>query len=134
MTDAVQLEAEAAAFLAANPWLLDGERVLNQCLHVSCCWAEILGAAGLLRSGRCGWPVLSFQIYGHQPCPEFYGAGWCQRGITTHYVLRVGDQCWDWTARQFDTALPVPLVWPVSRARRVHRRGGRWRAANGGER
>lgn len=38
--------------------------------------------------------------------------------VAGHFAVKIGDDIWDWTARQFDPAAPVPLVTPWSQWQR----------------
>lgn len=98
-------EAMAAAiadYLAEYPLLLDPLEARDRCLSSSTAFASALAehdieavpVSGLLIADSSelvdGGPII----------------------LAGHFAVRVGDQVWDWTLRQFETGCPVPSVTP----------------------
>lgn len=89
-------------FAAEHPDLADPAACHDRCVEVSGRFAAAVLACGLDAT------VLSGVRMG--ATPFFPGQ---QVMLGGHYAVAVGSDVYDWTARQFDPAAPVPLVQPI---------------------
>lgn len=101
MTDQQALSAAVEQHVAERGRLLDPDEARDRCQSESAAFMETLAAYGVEATVVSGLRVRS----------------WDGLVLAGHFAVRVGDDVWDWTARQFDPSAEVPLVMPLSRWR-----------------
>lgn len=100
------LDAAAASFLSEHSECLDPALIHDRCEEVSEAFAAHLAEAGVEATVVSGMRL--------QDLP---GGGVLVLG--GHFAVLVGDVVYDWTARQFQPAVPVPLVVSYDQWRQV---------------
>ena len=96
------VDQAVAAFAAAHPDLAHQHHAHDRCIPISEEFTALLADHGtdaeVVMGARVGED------------PRFPGVRLFLGG---HYAVAVGDTVYDWTARQFNPAAPVPLVQPL---------------------
>ncbi|MEZ0096027.1 hypothetical protein [Streptacidiphilus sp. EB129] len=99
-----QLAAAVVRFRGEHPACLDPELIYDRCQEVSAAFAALLADVGVAAS------VVSGMQFDVQPDGRIL----IHRG---HFAVQVGQDVYDWTARQFAPGAPVPQVMPLPRWR-----------------
>ncbi|MER6400127.1 hypothetical protein ABT263_29400 [Kitasatospora sp. NPDC001603] len=100
------LPAAVTRFLDNWPQCRDPRLIHDQCHEVSKAFAASLAEVGVSASVVSGAEMEDLPDGG-------------KLILRAHFAVRVGEDVYDWTARQFDAGAPVPLVAPYDEWRQT---------------